>query len=98
MSGRHLDAKEALDIGLITKIFPASEIKDKAREYLKNLASLPTKCLGYNKTMLNFSQFNEMIPSLHYEFKLYCKNVRTKDFGEGMKSFLKKRDPKFIGN
>jgi len=98
LSGRHLDAKEALEIGLVTKIFPASEFREKAREYLYNLANLPTKCLGYNKTMLNFSQFNEMIPSLHHEFKLYCKNIRTKDFGEGMKSFLKKRDPKYIGN
>jgi 2-(1,2-epoxy-1,2-dihydrophenyl)acetyl-CoA isomerase len=98
MSGRHLDAKEALDIGLVTKIYPASEFKEKAREYLEDLAKLPTKCLGYNKAMLNFSQFNEMIPSLHHEFKLYCKNIRTKDFGEGMKSFLKKRDPEYIGN
>jgi enoyl-CoA hydratase/carnithine racemase len=98
MTGRHLDAKEALDIGLVTKIYPASEFKEKAREYLGDLAKLPTKCLGYNKAMLNFSQFNEMIPSLHHEFKLYCKNIRTKDFGEGMKSFLKKRDPEYIGN
>lgn len=97
LTGRHLDAKEALEIGLITKFFPASEFKHNSYEYLKKIAELPTKCLGYNKAMLNFSQFNEMIPSLHNEFKLYCKNIRTKDFGEGMKSFLKKREPKFTG-
>ena len=97
MTGRHLDAQEALDIGLITKVYTTSEFKAKSREYLEKIAELPTRCLGYNKAMLNFSQFNEMIPSLHHEFKLYCKNIRTKDFGEGMKSFLKKRKPKFLG-
>ena len=97
MTGKHLDAKEALDIGLVAEVYPASEFKVKSREYLKKLAELPTMCIGYDKAMLNFSQFNEMMPSLHHEFKLYCKNMRTKDFGEGMKSFLKKREPKFIG-
>ncbi|MFX1339193.1 MAG: enoyl-CoA hydratase/isomerase family protein [Promethearchaeota archaeon] len=97
MTGRHLDAKEALEIGLLSKVYPASEFREKSIEYLKKIAELPTKCLGYNKAMLNFSQFNEMLPSLHNEFKLYCKNIRTKDFGVGMKSFLKTREPRFTG-
>ena len=45
MTGRHLDAKEALDIGLVTKVYPASEFKEKSKEYLKKIAELPTKCL-----------------------------------------------------
>ncbi len=97
LTGRHLDAEEAFEIGLVTKVYPASEFREKSRVYLKKIAELPTRCLGYNKAMLNFSQFNEMVPSLHNEFKLYCKNIRTRDFGEGMKSFRKKREPKFIG-
>jgi enoyl-CoA hydratase/carnithine racemase len=97
LTGRHLDVEEAFEIGLVTKVYPASEFREKSRVYLKKIAELPTSCLGYNKAMLNFSQFNEMVPSLHNEFKLYCKNIRTRDFGEGMKSFRKKREPKFIG-
>jgi 2-(1,2-epoxy-1,2-dihydrophenyl)acetyl-CoA isomerase len=97
MTGKHLNAKEALNIGLVAEVYPASHFKEKSREYLKKLTELPTRCIGYNKAMLNFSQFNEMIPSLRHEFKLYCKNIRTRDFGEGMKSFLKKREPKFTG-
>ncbi|MFW9827084.1 MAG: enoyl-CoA hydratase/isomerase family protein [Candidatus Thorarchaeota archaeon] len=97
LSGRHLDAKEALDIGLVSKVYPLIEFKEKSLEFIKKFAEMPTKCLGYNKAMLNFSQTNELFPSLQNEFRLYCKNIRTYDFGEGMKSFEKKKDPKFKG-
>ena len=97
LTGRLLDAKEALSIGLVNNVYPASEFDIKSEEFIQNLANLPTKCLGYNKNMLNFSQFNELFPSLNHEFKLYCKNIATYDFGEGMKSFKQKREPKFKG-
>ena len=96
-SGRHLDAKEALDIGLVNYKYPTEDFKEKAAEYVQHIAKLPTTCLGYDKNMLNYSEHNDLFPSLQHEFKLYVKNIRTKDFGEGMKSFMKKRDPKYIG-
>ena len=91
------DANEALEIGLVTKVYPINEFKEKSLEFVRKIAEMPTKCLGYNKSMLNFSQFNELFPSLQNEFRLYCKNIRTYDFGEGMKSFMKKREPNFKG-
>jgi 2-(1,2-epoxy-1,2-dihydrophenyl)acetyl-CoA isomerase len=97
LTGRHLDANEALDIGLVSRVFPLEEFEEKSNDFVKIIAEMPTKCLGYNKAMLNFSQFNELFPSLQNEFRLYCKNIRTYDFGEGMKSFMKKREPKFKG-
>jgi enoyl-CoA hydratase/carnithine racemase len=97
LSGRTLDAKEAIEIGLVNEVYPLSEFKEKSKEFIQKIAELPTMCIGYDKAMLNYSQYNELIPSLHNEFRLYCKNIRTYDFGEGMKSFSKKRDPKFKG-
>lgn len=97
LTGRHLDASEALEIGLVNQLYPLEKFKQQSLEFINKIANMPTKCLGYNKSMLNFSQFNELFPSLQNEFRLYCKNIRTYDFGEGMKSFLKKRDPKFKG-
>ena len=86
-----------MEIGLVTKVYPINEFKEKSLEFVQKIAEMPTKCLGYNKAMLNFSQFNELFPSLQNEFRLYCKNIRTYDFGEGMKSFMKKKEPKFKG-
>ena len=97
LTGRQLDAFEAERIGLVNKVYPLSEFRPKSKEFIESLAKLPTKCLGYNKKMLNFSQYNELPSSLNHEFKLYCKNIASYDFGEGMKSFKEKREPKFKG-
>jgi enoyl-CoA hydratase/carnithine racemase len=97
LTGRDLNANEALEIGLVTEVFNEFEFYDRVKEYVDRIAKLPTKCLGYNKMMLNFSQINPFSPSLDYEFKLYCKNIATRDFGEGMRSFMEKRNPNFIG-
>jgi enoyl-CoA hydratase/carnithine racemase len=97
LTDRDLDAQEALKIGLVTEVFNDIEFNEQAKEFINRIAKLPTKCLGFNKMMLNYSQINTFSPSLDYEFKLYCKNIATRDFGEGMRSFIEKRDPKFIG-
>ncbi len=97
MTGRHLDAHEALDIGLINKIYPTADFNEQAMEYVRNIASLPTRTLGYNKLMLNFSLLNDLVPSMQNEFNLYVKNMGTQDYSEGITSFKEKRKPIFKG-
>ena len=98
LTGRHLDAKEAYNIGLVTRIFPADVFEEKSNAFINEIAQLPTKCLGYNKQMLNFSQVNDFFPSIQNELDLFIKNMVTNDSIEGLKSFLEKRDPNFTGN
>jgi len=96
-TGRHLDAKEALKIGLVNKVFPLSEFKAKSKEFIQKIADMPTTCLGYNKAMLNYSFINDLPSSLQNEFKLFTENMKTHDYREGNKSFLEKREPIYEG-
>jgi 2-(1,2-epoxy-1,2-dihydrophenyl)acetyl-CoA isomerase len=97
LSGRSLNAEEAFRIGLVSKVFLTSKFKLEATKYLSEIAKLPTKCLGYDKQMLNHSIMNDMLECLNYELKLYSKNFASHDFREGLKSFIEKRQPKYIG-
>ncbi len=97
MTGRHLDAHEALEIGLVNKIYPAADFNAQAMEYVRKIASLPTRTLGYNKTMLNFSLVNDLVPSMQREFNLTVKNMGTQDYSEGITSFKEKRKAIFKG-
>lgn len=58
---------------------------------------MSTKCLGYDKSMLNYSLENNLFKSLQNEFKLFNENSMTNDYKEGSKSFFERRDPVFEG-
>ncbi len=97
LTGRHLDAHEALEMGLLNQIYPAADFDTLAMEYVQKIASLPTKTLGFNKAMLNFSLSNDLVPSMQHEFNLYVKNMGTQDYSEGIASFKERRKPIFKG-
>jgi 2-(1,2-epoxy-1,2-dihydrophenyl)acetyl-CoA isomerase len=96
-TGRHLDAEEALKIGLVNKVYPLHEFNEKSKEFIEKIAKLPTRCFGYNKAMLNYSFVNDLTSSLQNEVYLFSENMKTYDSKEGNLSFREKRDPKFKG-
>ncbi|MHA2120237.1 MAG: enoyl-CoA hydratase/isomerase family protein [Promethearchaeota archaeon] len=96
-TGKHLDAKEALDIGLINEYYPLLEFEEKSNEYVKRMAQMPTRCLGYNKAMINYSLTNDLFTSLQNDIFLFTENMKTADAREGHRSFLEKREPVFKG-
>lgn len=98
LTGRHLDAKEALEIGLVIKVFPSSEFKQNSNEFIREIAEMPTQCLGFNKKMFNYSLNNELLSSLQNEARLFGENMKTYDSREGNKSFQERRAPHFKGH
>jgi 2-(1,2-epoxy-1,2-dihydrophenyl)acetyl-CoA isomerase len=97
LTGRHLDAKEALEIGLVNKVYPVAQFIENSKKFIRKIAEMPTKCLGYNKTMFNYSFINDLPNSLQNEFKLFNENMKTYDFREGNRSFIERREPEYEG-
>lgn len=97
MLGDKISAQEAERTGMIYKFFADDIFIQESEKIAFTLAALPTKGLAYTKQALNISMQNTLEQQLRAEDELQQKAALTKDFSEGVTSFLEKRKPNFTG-
>ncbi len=95
LTGNFIDAQEAYRIGLVNKVFPASELMVKAFELAQQIAALPPLAVRYAKDAVNRSQEN--LTGYVLESYLHALSCTTQDKREGVAAFLSKRKGKFEG-
>ncbi len=94
--GEPVDAREALRLGLVTKVVSANQLPETAREMAEKLARGP-RSIGLIKRAVNRTLKVELENQLEYEAYLQEIAGRTADFDEGVQAFLEKRAPVFTG-
>ncbi len=95
MSGRTVDAEEALRIGLVNRIIegdPLAQGMVFAREF--SAYSLPV--LGFAREAVRRALDTPLNEGLKIEADLSTLAFQTRDAAEGMAAFAEKRKPKFI--
>ena len=96
LTGRLIDADEALRIGLVNRIVPAGELLDACYELATEIARNSPFGVRLTKQAL---QLNVDAPSIEAAIALENRNQvlasRTEDMGEAVAAFLQKRDPEF---
>ena len=97
MTGRPVKADEALAIGLVNQVVPASELDAATAAMAGRLASLPGKALSLTKRLLNDSFERSLTEQLEAEAFAQETAGRTRDHFEGVTAFLQKRTPEFTG-
>ena len=97
ITGRTLTPQEALDIGLVDKVFPQSETKEKTREYARNLANGPTYAISNIKLSIMNGKEMPLNVAIRYEGELQNLLFRSEDAKEGLAAFLEKRPPQWKG-
>ena len=95
--GEPIDAKMALNLGLVNWVFPDDIFMKEAGRIAEKLAKGPTKAMGLTKRALNRAVVVDMDSALEYEMYLQDIAGRTRDHLEGVRAFFDKRDPNFTG-
>lgn len=91
--------REALELGLVTKVASAETFEQESRAYVEHLASLPTVAIGYMKQNFNAAATGSL--SLKEIFDLEAENIvrcmRTEDHKAAAAAFVNKQPVEFKG-
>mgnify|MGYP001818402324 CR=1 FL=1 len=94
---KRISGPEALAIGLVQEVHPLAELKDRAHELAVDLARRPPIAVEEVLRCVVDAGSAPMEEALDVERTAVQRCNRTKDQIEGMRAFVEKRPPVFIG-
>ncbi len=97
MLGDKVAANDALQMGMLYKVFDDATLQEQAMQIATTLAAMPTKGIGLTKRLLNQSLFNSLEDQLNSEGDVQVLAASSYDYQEGVNAFLEKRKPDFKG-
>lgn len=92
---RRLDAREALDFGLVSRLVPDNAVESEAATLAAKLAAGPTRAFGAMRRMLRQSFETSLSNQLEAEKQSIVAASSTDEAQEGIAAFLAKRHPQF---
>jgi 2-(1,2-epoxy-1,2-dihydrophenyl)acetyl-CoA isomerase len=97
MLGEPIPAPQALEWGLINRVFADAEFETKSDELLRRLAAGPTRSYAGTKRQLNHWLYTRMQEQLELEADVQDEMAHSDDFLEGVAAFVEKRRAAFGG-
>lgn len=97
LTGRQVDAQEALSMGLVNSVVPAGSVLDAAQDLAARLARGPALALRAAKEAVDRGMDVDLDSGLDVERIRFSALFATEDQKEGMGAFIEKRPPTFTG-
>jgi methylglutaconyl-CoA hydratase len=97
LTGRIIGAEDARRIGLINEIVPAESLIERARELGSQLMENSPASLVCTKRLLSENARAELDAQIRSAVRENAAIRSTRDFREGVSSFLEKRKPRWSG-
>ena len=99
LSGRVIEAGEALGLGLASRVFPADEFDAGVEEYATSMAALSGPVLRITKRALREGEAGTPGDAIHRVERLYLDELmQMDDAHEGLAAVIEKRAPAWSGS
>jgi 2-(1,2-epoxy-1,2-dihydrophenyl)acetyl-CoA isomerase len=92
-----LSAEDALRLGIVNRVFPASQFEQEVRKTAEELSGAPPLALRDVKRTLVGDDRKALEEKLDEEIRLQLHCFESEDCLEGLNAFFEKRKPKFRG-
>jgi len=92
-----IDARRALEFGLVTRVVPDESLDGAVMELAQRLARQPTGALGRTKELIHAAFDNDFAGQLEAERLAFLAAAASGDFAEAVTAFIAKRRPDFRG-
>lgn len=97
LTGKMIGADEALRIGLVNRVVPASELITTCEEIADEIIKAAPLAVQYSLEAINRGLDMSLEEGLLLERNLSALICSTEDMREGTAAFIEKRRPKFVG-
>jgi enoyl-CoA hydratase len=97
LTGRLVDAEEALRIGLVSGVYEPDELMGRIAETARALAAKSPVALAAAKAAVNHALQGDHVENLAAEAERFGDLFATDDQKEGMTAFVEKREPQYRG-
>ncbi len=95
LTGRMMDAAEALSAGLVARVVPADKLMEEAMSVAETIAGMSLPSVLAAKEAVNRAFESGLSEGVMFERRIFHSLFATDDQKEGMKAFIEKRKPQW---
>lgn len=95
--GDMFDANRALELHIVNKVVPGEELLATAKQWAEKLTQKPPVALRMLKIAVNAGSNADLETGLTLEASSFANAFSTEDRKEGLKAFVEKRKPVYVG-